>query len=149
MAKEVAAIYPGSFDPVTNGHVDIIGRSQGIFDRVIVAVLVNIEKTPFFTTDERLEMLQEVTRKWDNVQIETFQGLLVNYAVAQKAQIYPVFVFFLFRKSSTTEGTIPSTEPPNKNISFTNLELRYVYSSAGTMNTVSIPGCIRRFMSAI
>ena len=58
MAKEVTAIYPGSFDPVTNGHVDIIGRSQGIFDRVIVAVLVNIEKTPFFTTDERLEMLR-------------------------------------------------------------------------------------------
>jgi len=87
MAKEVAAIYPGSFDPVTNGHVDIIGRSRGIFDRVIVAVLVNIEKTPFFTTDERLEMLREVTGKWDNVQIETFQGLLVNYAVAQKAQV--------------------------------------------------------------
>ena len=87
MAKEVVAIYPGSFDPVTNGHVDIIGRSQGIFDRVIVAVLANIEKTPFFTTDERLEMLREVTGKWDNVQIETFQGLLVNYAVAQKAQV--------------------------------------------------------------
>ncbi len=87
MAKEVTAIYPGSFDPVTNGHVDIIGRSRGIFDRVIVAVLVNIEKTPFFTTDERLEMLREVTGKWDNVQIETFQGLLVNYAVAQKAQV--------------------------------------------------------------
>ncbi len=87
MAKEVTAIYPGSFDPVTNGHVDIIERSQGIFDRVIVAVLVNIEKEPFFTTDERVEMLREVTGKWDNVQIETFQGLLVNYAVAQKAQV--------------------------------------------------------------
>jgi pantetheine-phosphate adenylyltransferase len=87
MAKEVAAIYPGSFDPVTNGHVDIIERSQSIFDRVIVAVLVNIEKEPFFTTDERLEMLREVTGKWDNVEIETFQGLLVDYAIAQKAQV--------------------------------------------------------------
>ena len=87
MAKEVTAIYPGSFDPVTNGHVDIIERSQSIFDRVIVAVLVNIEKEPFFTTDERVEMLREVTGKWDNVQIETFQGLLVNYAVAQKAKV--------------------------------------------------------------
>jgi pantetheine-phosphate adenylyltransferase len=87
MAKEVTAIYPGSFDPVTNGHVDIIERSQSIFDRVIVAVLVNIEKEPFFTTDERLEMLREVTGKWDNVQIEAFQGLLVNYAVAQRAQV--------------------------------------------------------------
>jgi len=87
MAKEVTAIYPGSFDPVTNGHVDIIERSRGIFDRVIVAVLVNIDKEPFFTTDERVEMLREVTGKWDNVQIETFQGLLVNYAVARKAQV--------------------------------------------------------------
>ena len=87
MAKEVTAIYPGSFDPVTNGHVDIIERSRGIFDRVIVAVLVNIAKEPFFTTEERVEMLRVVTGKWDNVQIETFQGLLVNYAVAQKAQV--------------------------------------------------------------
>ena len=87
MAKEVTAIYPGSFDPVTNGHVDIIERSRGIFDRVIVAVLVNIDKEPFFTTDERVEMLREVTGKWDNVQIETFQGLLVNYAVARKDQV--------------------------------------------------------------
>ncbi len=86
-AKEVVAIYPGSFDPVTNGHVDIIERSQSIFDRVIVAVLVNIEKEPFFTTDERLEMLREVTGKWDNVETETFQGLLVDYAIAQKAQV--------------------------------------------------------------
>ena len=87
MAKQLTAIYPGSFDPVTNGHVDIIARSRGIFDRVIVAVLVNMEKKPFFTTDERLEMLREVTGKWDNVQIETFEGLLVNYALAQKAQV--------------------------------------------------------------
>ena len=87
MAKQLTAIYPGSFDPVTNGHVDIIARSRGIFDRVIVAVLVNMEKKPFFTTDERLEMLREVTGKWDNVQIETFEGLLVNYALAQKARV--------------------------------------------------------------
>ena len=87
MPKHVTAIYPGSFDPVTNGHVDIIERSHRLFDRVIVAVLVNVEKEPFFNTDKRVEMLREVTQEWDNVEVKTFEGLLVNFAVAQKAQV--------------------------------------------------------------
>jgi len=87
MAKQVTAIYPGSFDPVTNGHLDIIERSRGIFHRVIVAVLANVEKEPFFDTDKRLEMLREVTQEWDNVEVETFEGLLVKFAVARKAKV--------------------------------------------------------------
>lgn len=87
MAREVVAIYPGSFDPVTNGHLDVIGRSSSIFDRIIVAVLLNIDKEPLFTTEERLHMLREVTRPWKNVEIDTFQGLLVNYGVSKKAQV--------------------------------------------------------------
>ena len=87
MAKHVTAIYPGSFDPVTNGHFDIIERSRGIFHRVIVAVLANVEKEPFFDTDKRLEMLREVTQEWDNVKVETFEGLLVKFAVARKAKV--------------------------------------------------------------
>jgi len=87
MAKQVTAIYPGSFDPVTNGHLDIIERSHGIFHRVIVAVLVNVEKEPFFDIDKRLEMLREVTQKWDNIEVETFEGLLVKFALARKAQV--------------------------------------------------------------
>ncbi len=87
MAKQVTAIYPGSFDPVTNGHVDIIERSHSIFDRVIVAVLVNVEKEPLFDTNKRLEMLREVTQKWENVKVESFEGLLVKFAVARKAQV--------------------------------------------------------------
>ncbi len=87
MAKQVTAIYPGSFDPVTNGHLDIIERSHRIFDRVIVAVLANVEKEPLFEIDKRLEMLREVTQEWDNIEVETFEGLLVKFAVAQKAQV--------------------------------------------------------------
>lgn len=87
MAKQVTAIYPGSFDPVTNGHLDIIERSHGIFHRVIVAVLVNVEKEPFFDIDKRLEMLREVTEEWDNIEVETFEGLLVKFALARKAQV--------------------------------------------------------------
>ena len=79
------AIYPGSFDPITLGHLDIIERSAKLFDEVIVALLVNIEKQPMFTTEERVEMIREVI-PWNNVLVDTFEGLLVHYAVAQQAQ---------------------------------------------------------------
>ena len=87
MAKEVTAIYPGSFDPVTNGHLDIMQRSGSIYDRVIVAVLLNLDKEPLFHLDERVRMLEEATCRWDNVQVDTFDGLLVNYAVKNKARV--------------------------------------------------------------
>src|SRR5262245_53030229 len=75
------AIYPGSFDPLTNGHVDIIERACHIFDEVIVGILINPGKTPMFTVAERIEMLTEVTRPHaPQVRIETFEGLLVEYA---------------------------------------------------------------------
>jgi len=83
------AIFPGSFDPVTNGHLDIIERGCKLFDEIIVAVLVHPEKQPFFTVDERQEILRDVLSKIDrgtcNVSVGSFQGLLVHYAVAQNA----------------------------------------------------------------
>ena len=79
------AIYPGSFDPITMGHLDIIERSARLFDEVIVALLLNIEKQPMFTTEERVEMIREVT-PWSNVRVGTFEGLLVHYAGQQQAQ---------------------------------------------------------------
>jgi len=83
------AIYPGSFDPVTNGHLDIIERGCKLFDEIIIAILVNPEKQPFFSIDERSEMLAEVLTEIDRgtceVRVDFFQGLLVSYAVAQKA----------------------------------------------------------------
>lgn len=79
------ALCPGSFDPVTYGHLDIIGRAARLFDRVHVAVLENPNKTPLFSKDERLEMLKEATRQWDNVDVGTFSGLVVEYARQQGA----------------------------------------------------------------
>ncbi len=74
------AIYPGSFDPVTNGHLDLIERGTKIFARLIVAVLRNTDKQPLFTVSERVEMLREVTRAYPTVEVDVFDGLLVEYA---------------------------------------------------------------------
>ena len=83
------AIYPGSFDPVTNGHLDIIERGCKLFDEIIIAILVNPDKQPFFSTDERRAMLSEVLSTIERgtcvIQVDHFQGLLVHYALAQKA----------------------------------------------------------------
>ena len=76
---ERIAVYPGSFDPVTNGHVDIIRRSARTFDKVYVAVLVNSAKKPMFTTEQRMEWIRRATEGLDNVEVDTFSGLLVNY----------------------------------------------------------------------
>ena len=84
--KKVTAIYPGSFDPLTNGHLDLIERGSKIFDRLIVAILRNSEKQPLFSLSERKEMLIKMTSHFKNVEVDTFQGLLVDYAVRRKAQ---------------------------------------------------------------
>jgi len=85
--KPIVAIYPGSFDPVTNGHLDLIERGADIFERLIVAVLRNLEKDPLFTVLERVEMLREATRRWSNVEVDIFDGLLVDYARKRNAQV--------------------------------------------------------------
>jgi pantetheine-phosphate adenylyltransferase len=72
-------VCPGSFDPVTMGHLDIIGRAAGLYDEVIVAVLINVTKKSLFSVDERVEMLREVTARYGNVKIDRFHGLLVDF----------------------------------------------------------------------
>jgi pantetheine-phosphate adenylyltransferase len=85
------AIYPGSFDPVTNGHLDIIERGCKLFDEIIIGILVNPDKQPFFTVEERHEMLTEVVKGISQggctLRVDSFSGLLVNYAVAQEADV--------------------------------------------------------------
>ncbi|MBI3896132.1 MAG: pantetheine-phosphate adenylyltransferase [Acidobacteria bacterium] len=83
----MTAIYPGSFDPITNGHLDLIERGSKIFDELIVAVLRNPEKSPLFSLQERVEMLQEVVQHCPNVSVDTFDGLLVDYAVRRQARV--------------------------------------------------------------
>jgi len=81
------AIYPGSFDPLTNGHVDIIERGSRIFDSIVVAILANAEKAPLFSEQERIDMIQEVFKGRSNVKVETFNGLLVDYAQQKRASV--------------------------------------------------------------
>ena len=85
--SEVIAIYPGSFDPLTNGHVDIIERGARLFDRIIVGVLINLEKAPLFTVPERVDIARTVFREWTNVEVDTFDGLLVDYARRKRATV--------------------------------------------------------------
>jgi pantetheine-phosphate adenylyltransferase len=81
------AVYPGSFDPLTNGHVDIILRGARLFDRIVVAILVNAEKSPLFTMEERVDIVRAVFKDQPNVEVETFDGLLVDYVARRNAQV--------------------------------------------------------------
>lgn len=83
----IVGVYPGSFDPVTYGHLDIIARSSHMVDKLIVAVLKNSSKSPLFSVEERVELLKTVTAKYPNVEVDSFSGLLVDYVQQQGAQM--------------------------------------------------------------
>jgi pantetheine-phosphate adenylyltransferase len=84
--ERVVAIYPGSFDPITSGHLDVIERGSRLFDRLIVAILRNEAKAPLFSVDERMEMLNEVLAPYGNVEVDCFEGLLAEYALSKGAR---------------------------------------------------------------
>jgi pantetheine-phosphate adenylyltransferase len=84
---ETRAVYPGSFDPVTNGHIDLIQRSAALFDKVIIAILRNAEKTPLFSVEERISMLEEAVKNLKNVSVTSFRGLLVDFAEQIEASV--------------------------------------------------------------
>lgn len=81
------AIYPGTFDPLTNGHLSIIKRALKIFDKLVIAILINPNKTPLFTLEERILMLNEIFKDEVNVEVDSFNGLLIDYAVKKKSNI--------------------------------------------------------------
>jgi pantetheine-phosphate adenylyltransferase len=85
MPTSLIAVYPGSFDPLTNGHLDLIERGSRLFNHLIVAILNNTQKRPLFTAPERIEMLREATAQLSNVEIDSFDGLLVDYAGRRNA----------------------------------------------------------------
>jgi len=85
--KGRCAIYPGSFDPVTFGHLDVIKRASGMFDKIIIAVLNNHKKAALFSVDERVKMLEEVTKEYDNVSVDSYDGLTIEYARKKNAHI--------------------------------------------------------------
>jgi pantetheine-phosphate adenylyltransferase len=87
MNVDTLAIYPGSFDPLTNGHVDIIQRGAKLFDRIVVAILLNVEKSPLFTVAERVDIAREVFADNPKVEVDTFDGLLVDYARRKHAGV--------------------------------------------------------------
>jgi pantetheine-phosphate adenylyltransferase len=87
VAQRVIAVYPGSFDPVTNGHLDLIERGSKIFDELIVGILRNPGKDPLFSVGERLEMVREATQHCPNVSVDSFDGLLVDYAALRQARV--------------------------------------------------------------
>jgi pantetheine-phosphate adenylyltransferase len=83
----VIAIYPGSFDPITNGHLDVIERGARLFGRLIVSILRNESKAPLFSAEERMEMLADVTSPWKNIELDSFDGLLADYALKRGASV--------------------------------------------------------------
>ena len=81
------AVYPGTFDPLTNGHLSIINRALKLFDKLVVAILINPQKEPLFSLEERIDMLQDILSDKPNVEVDTFNGLLVDYAVKKNSNV--------------------------------------------------------------
>jgi pantetheine-phosphate adenylyltransferase len=132
------AIYPGSFDPVTYGHLDIIERSAKIADHLVVGVLRNNTKAPMFTVEERMEMLREETKRFSNVEIRTFDGLLVDFARECGARVIirglrAVTDFEYELQMAQTNRKIA----PELDTIFLTTDLRYAYLSSSIVKEVA------------
>lgn len=135
------ALYPGSFDPVTYGHLDIIERSAKMADQLIVGVLRNKSKVPMFTVEERIEMLKEVTKTYSNVIITSFDGLLVEHAKKCKAS----FVIRGLRAITDFEYELQMSQTnrilyPDMDTIFLNTDLKYSYLSSSIVKEVALLG---------
>jgi len=141
----IRAVYPGTFDPVTNGHLDVIERAAKIFDELIVAVTTNPAKTPWFTLEERVEMLRECCSHLPNVTVEAFDGLLVNFVRKKGAKVIikglrAVTDFdYEFQMAAINRKLAPEIETL-----FLMTSLPYAYlSSSAVKEVASLNGCLK------
>lgn len=135
------AIYPGSFDPVTLGHVDIIRRSASLAEHLIVGVLNNSTKTPLFSVDERVNMLKEVTKDITNVEILSFSGLLVDFAKKHHVQVIirglRAVTDFEYELAMSQTNRVAN---PDVDTIFLNTSLKYAYLSSSTVKEMAMYG---------
>ena len=135
------AIYPGSFDPVTLGHVDIIKRSANLAEHLIVGVLNNSTKTPLFSVDERVNMLKEVTKDISNVEILSFSGLLVDFAQEHHVQVIirglRAVTDFEYELAMSQTNRVAN---PNIDTIFLNTSLKYAYLSSSMVKEMAMYG---------
>ena len=144
------AIYPGSFDPVTLGHLDIIQRSSCLADHLIVGVLNNTTKTPLFSVDERVNMLREVTRELGNVEVMSFSGLLVDFAREQNVQVIirglRAVTDFEYELAMSQTNRVAN---PDVDTFFLNTSLKYAYLSSSIVKEMAMyGGDISKFVPA-
>ena len=137
----IKAVYPGSFDPVTYGHLDIIKRASKVVDEVVVAVLVNSSKQPLFTIEERVKMLRETTKPFPNVTIETFQGLTVEFArsVGAKVMVRGLRAVSDFESEMQIAQTNHNLNPDIDTVFFTT-SLEYAFLSSTIVREVASYG---------
>jgi pantetheine-phosphate adenylyltransferase len=134
-----SAIYPGTFDPMTYGHLDIIKRAANIFDELVVAVLDNKDKTPLFSVDERVNILKEATKDLNNVKIESFGGLLIDYCMSKK-----IYVVVRGLRAVTDFEYELQMSQMNRKLSnhkvdtiFLNTSLKYSYLSSSSVKQIA------------
>lgn len=145
-------VYPGSFDPCTNGHLDIIARAARLFDRVVVAVLVNNAKTPLFSAEERVTLLKKALKDYDNVEVHSFSGLLVDFMKEVNANIIIKGIRALsdyeyeFQMALTNNALAPEIEtlfiPASKDYMFLSSSLVKEVSKYGGTLTGLVPDCL-------
>ena len=137
----IKAVYPGSFDPVTYGHLDIINRASKVVDEVIVAILKNNSKNPLFTLEERVHMLEDTTKEFPNVKIQTFDGLTVDFArsVEAKVMIRGLRAVSDFESEMQIAQTNHSLDPDIDTMFFTT-SLEYAFLSSTIVREVASYG---------
>lgn len=138
----IKAIYPGSFDPVTYGHLDIIERASKVVDELIIGVLVNSSKTPLFTMEERLEMLRATTKEYGNVRVESFEGLTIDFARRSGAKVIirGLRAVTDFESEMQIAQTNHSIDPDIDTMFFTT-SLEYAFLSSTIAKEVARYGC--------